>query len=90
LNGGVHGVLDAELVADIDLMEDDRDAILGGELGNGLVSVVLEDVEDDKGFNSDIAKSIGDAVSKATRTATEKDIVRFETLKGKIKFSLTQ
>jgi hypothetical protein len=81
LNSGVHGVLDAELVADVDLMENNRHTILGGKLGGSFVSVLLQHVKDNKSFQVNVAKSVRDVISQSSRTTREKSIVRFETLK---------
>jgi hypothetical protein len=56
-------------------MEDDGHVILCRELSDSLISVLLEDVEDDKSLEVHIAKRVRDAVSQAPSTTREKRIV---------------
>jgi hypothetical protein len=59
-------------------VEDDWDAILRRELGDSLVSVLLQHVEDDESLEFDITKSIRNAVSEAASTTGETSIVSFK------------
>jgi hypothetical protein len=49
-------------------MEDDGHVRLCRELSDSLISVLLEDVEDDKSLEVHIAKRVRDAVSQAPST----------------------
>jgi hypothetical protein len=59
------------LGANTDLMEDDGYAILGRELGNSLISVLLQHVEDNKSLEVHITEGIRNAVAEAWSTTRE-------------------
>jgi hypothetical protein len=93
LDSRVHGILHTLVVAHVDLMENDGHAILGREVGDSLISVLLQHVENDKGLKVDVAKGVRNTVSESTSTTREESIVRFETsktMREETKFSLTQ
>jgi hypothetical protein len=52
-------------------MEDDGYAILGRELGNSLISVLLQHVEDNKSLEVHITEGIRNAVAEAWSTTRE-------------------
>jgi hypothetical protein len=62
------------LGANTDLMEDDGYAILGRELGNSLISVLLQHVEDNKSLEIHITKGIRNAVSQPPSTTRDTGI----------------
>jgi hypothetical protein len=59
------------VTTNIDLVEDDRDAILCRELSDSLVSVLLQHVEDDESLEFDITERIRNAVTEAASTTGE-------------------
>jgi hypothetical protein len=63
------------VTTNIDLVEDDRDAILCRELGDSLVSVLLQHVEDDESLEFDITERIRNAVTEAASTTGETSLV---------------
>jgi hypothetical protein len=67
-DGRIHGILNTLVIPNVDLVEDDGDAILGRELGDSVVSMLLEDVEDSESLEVNIAESIRNAVSEASST----------------------
>jgi hypothetical protein len=76
LHGLVDSILDAALVTDVDLLEDDGDAKFGGELRNSLIAMLLQHIEDDESFEVYIAEGVCDVVSEATRSTRRRRIVR--------------
>jgi hypothetical protein len=63
------------------LTENNRYAILDGELGGSFISVLFQHVEDDQCLQVNVAKSVRDVVAQSASTTGEKSSVRFETLK---------
>jgi hypothetical protein len=63
-------VLDALVIADVDFMEDDGYTILDRDLGDSLVSMLFEDVRDDKALEAHVAKGVGEAVAQNEQVPT--------------------
>lgn len=59
------------MVADVDLLKDNGNVELLGQLGDGLVTVLFKDVENDQSRNADITKSLGDVTTKSSGSSVE-------------------